>query len=36
LLNFLFRKKKNSLQKTVVFPVKKNADAPKMLNSKSI
>lgn len=36
LLNFLLRKKKNSLSKTVVFPEKKNADPPKMLNSESI
>lgn len=35
-LNFLLRKKKNALAKTVVFPEKKNADPPKMLNSETI
>jgi membrane-associated protein len=35
-LNFLLRKKKNTLAKTVVFPEKKNADPPKMLNSETI
>lgn len=35
-LNFLLRKKKNSLSKTVVFSEKKSADPPKMLNSEPI